>query len=204
LSPVVATRSKRTRLSPVERRAQLVACAISACAEYGLARATHSHVAERAGISVSAVHSYFRTRDDLVTAVLDEVELQLSENVQGLLTQNAPVRDCLENLSGRFTNMASEQPDLIKVWLDWSTGVRADVWPRYATLNSGFVDVAHRLLERGKREGVIPASLDTMSAARLFIGGGHTVALMHFSGVARKEFDIYLEQLVNMIMGQGF
>ena len=34
---------------------------------------TAQQVAERAGVSVSAVYSYFRTRADLVTAVLDAV-----------------------------------------------------------------------------------------------------------------------------------
>ena len=74
------TRPARTRLPPEQRRTQLLTCAIAAAAEHGLARVTHAHVAERAGVSVSAVHSYFRTRDDLVGATLAEVEAYLSGN----------------------------------------------------------------------------------------------------------------------------
>lgn len=193
---------KRTRLSPVERRAQLIDCAIAACAEYGLARVTHSHIAERSGISVPAVHSYFRTRDDLVAAVLEVVEQELSEIVLGLLTAQGPVRDCMDNLADRFQRLAREEPDKLKVWLDWSTGVGADIWPRYVALNDQFLDAANRLLIRGKREGVIVSGLDTRAAARLYIGGGHTVVLMQFAGVSKRDIDAYNAQLIDMIVGQ--
>lgn len=194
------TKPKRTRLSPVERRAQLTACAVASCAEHGLARATHSHVAERAGISVSAVHSYFRTREDLVTAVLDAVDEELREIVLGHLTEPKPVSECLDSLAERFQRLAREEPDTLKVWLDWSTGVGADIWPRYVALNDRFLDAAHRLLLRGKREGIIRPDLDTRAAARFYIGGGHTVALMQFAGASKRDMEAYNEQLIRMFM----
>ncbi len=187
----------------MERRAQLVACAISAFAEHGLARATHSHVAERAGISVPAVHSYFRTRDDLVVGVLDAVETVLREMHAETLNAPGTVRHCLNALAARFVEEARSQPDLIKVWLDWSTGVRSDIWPRYVSLNDWFNAQAQKVLTRGKREGVVPMRLNVKAAAALFIGGGHTVALMQFSGASKRDFDIFVAQLISMVMGFG-
>ena len=191
---------KRTRLAPVERRAQLVACAISAFAEYGLARATHSHVAERAGISVPAVHSYFRTREDLVIAVLDAVETELRDMYSETLHAPGSVRDCLRALAVRFVEEARDKPDLIKVWLDWSTGVRSDIWPRYVSLNAWFNEATQTVLTRGKREGLVSIGLNVKAAAALFIGGGHTVALMQFSGASKRDFDIFVAQLIDMIL----
>tara|TARA_R110002110_G_scaffold98644_3_gene252401 strand:- start:150 stop:776 length:627 start_codon:yes stop_codon:yes gene_type:complete len=199
----VAARPKRTRFAPAERRAQLVACAISAFAEHGLARATHSHVAERAGISVPAVHSYFRTREDLVVAVLDAVETELREMHADTLNAPGTVHHCLNALAVRFVAEARDKPDLIKVWLDWSTGVRADIWPRYVSLNDWFTAQARLVLTRGQREGVVPMQLNVKAAAALFIGGGHTVALMQFSGASERDFDIFVAQLISMVMGLG-
>ena len=71
------TKRRRTRLDPHDRRAQLLACSVAVFAEYGVARATHSQVAMKAGTSVSAVYSYFRTRQDLTIATLTEVERYL-------------------------------------------------------------------------------------------------------------------------------
>jgi TetR/AcrR family hemagglutinin/protease transcriptional regulator len=197
----VTAKPKRTRLQPLERRAQLVGCAISAFAEYGLARGTHSQVAELAGVSVSAVHSYFRSRDDLVKAALDEVESHLLELVLSTLGGQGSVAECLEALAIRFTQSAHDHPDLFKVWLDWSTGVRADAWPRYVKLQARLIEAAIALLTRGKREGVIPQKLNIRAAARLFIGGGHTVVLMKFAGVSAQEIDFFADHMVASAMG---
>ncbi|MBX3496593.1 MAG: TetR/AcrR family transcriptional regulator [Parvibaculum sp.] len=201
---MTAARTVRTRLSPSARRAQLLECALAAFAEHGVARATHSHVAERAGVSVPAVHSYFRTREDLVAAVLDEVEAYLLHIVSSSLGGPKTVAEALEALAVNFARDATEKPDMIKVWLDWSTGVRADVWPRYMDVLERLHGIAQKVLERGKREGIIPATLDVKAAARVYLGGGHTVALMQFSGAKPREFDAVIEQLVRSAMGGGF
>lgn len=198
-----AVRTARTRLTPQARRAQLLDCALAAFAEHGVARATHSHVAERAGVSVPAVHSYFRTREDLVAAVLGEVETYLIEIVSRSLDDATPVHEALEALAVNFSRDAREKPDMIKVWLDWSTGVRADVWPRYMDVLDRLHEIAEKILERGKREGVIPPALNVKAAARTYLGGGHTVALMQFSGARPGEFDDVIGHLVRSAMGIG-
>lgn len=193
----------RTRLLPEERRAQLLACGLAAFAEHGVARATHSQVAERAGVSVSAVHSYFRTREDLVAAILGEVETFLISVAMDSLLRKAPVGDLLMTLATHFADAAAEKPDLIKVWLDWSTGVRADVWPHYTEILDQLHDMAQKVFARGKREGLMPERLNTRAAARLYIGGGHTVALMQFAGAGRRDIDIFIGQLVRGFMVAG-
>lgn len=198
-----AARTARTRLTPQARRAQLLDCALAAFAEHGVARATHSQVAERAGVSVPAVHSYFRTREDLVAAVLGEVEAYLLEIVSRSLGGPKPVHEALQALAVNFSRDAKEKPDMIKVWLDWSTGVRADVWPRYMDVLDRLHGIAEKVLERGKREGVIPPALNVKAAARTYLGGGHTVALMQFSGARPREFDAVIDHLVRSAMGLG-
>lgn len=195
--------SQRTRLAPEARRTQLLTCAMAAFAEHGVARATHSHVAERAGISVSAVHSYFRTREDLVLATLSEVEAYLLDMAAESLGSSLPVYDALILLATRFTHDALERPDMIKVWLDWSTGVRADVWPRYLDVLDQLHEAARKVFMRGKREGLLGEGVNVKAAARIYIGGGHTVALMQFAGATRGDMDKLIDQLVRGVMGIG-
>lgn len=199
----ISVRTARTRLSPEARKAQLLECALAAFAEHGVARATHSHVAERAGVSIPAVHSYFRTRDDLVAAVLGEVETYLIGVVSDSLGGPKDVREALILLATRFARAAREKPDVIKVWLDWSTGVRANVWPHYMEVLDQLHEIAQKVFARGKKEGVLPASLNVKAAARIYIGGGHTVALMQFSGAGRRDLETLIDQLVTSVMGVG-
>ncbi|MBC7102997.1 MAG: TetR/AcrR family transcriptional regulator [Parvibaculum sp.] len=150
-----------------------------------------------------AVHSYFRTRDDLVAAVLGEVETYLIGIVSRSLDDARPVHEAIEALAVNFSRDAKEKPDMIKVWLDWSTGVRADVWPRYMDMLERLHGIAEKVLERGKREGVIPPVLNVKAAARTYLGGGHTVALMQFSGATPPEIDAVIGHLVRTAMGIG-
>jgi TetR/AcrR family hemagglutinin/protease transcriptional regulator len=198
-----SVRPARTRLSPEIRRAQLLECALAAFAEHGVARATHSHVAERAGVSVPTVHSYFRTREDLVAAVLGEVEVFLLDVVSDSLGAKVGVREALTSLATRFAAAAHDRPDMIKVWLDWSTGVRADVWPHYMEVLEQLHDIAQKVFARGKKEGQLPPGLNTRAAARIYLGGGHTVALMQFAGTSRRELDMLIDQLVTGVMCAG-
>lgn len=194
-----ATLGKR-RLNPVLRRQQLLQCAIVAFAENGLARATHSHVAKLAGVSVPTIHAYFRSRDDLESAVLDEVEAYLVSLVGGTLAEDGSIHDVLKNLAVQFAEDAIRQPDLIKVWLDWSTGVRAGIWPRYLTLLEQLHAITREIIAKGRDEGILSESLDVESVARLFLGGGHTLALMQFGGAKPEEVNMFAEHLVQSIM----
>jgi len=189
----------RTRMPPEQRRAQLLACAIAAFAEHGVARATHAHVAERAGVSVSAVHSYFRAREDLVAAALGEVESRLMAIVSDPKIEAAAAHAALSMMVTGFDRAAREQPDVIKVWLDWSTGFRADVWPRYLRMQEKLHAAARRALTRGKRQGILSGQLNTRAAARLFVGGGHTVALMRFAGASQGEIEILIDHLIRSV-----
>ena len=196
-------KSVRTRLAPDQRRAQLLCCAISAFAEHGVARATHAHVAERAGVSVSAVHSYFRTRDDLVAATLGEVEAYFLEIVSSFSAKKVPMREALSMLVARFDQAAQDDSDVIKVWLDWSTGFRGDVWPRYLSMQDRVLEQVQRILTRGKRHGQLCKQINTKAAARLYVGGGHTIVLARFAGAARREIDILIDHLVRGVTCTG-
>lgn len=202
-SPIGSEKTVRTRLPPDQRRAQLLRCAISAFAEYGIARATHAHVAERAEVSVSAVHSYFRTREDLVAATLSEVETCLMDIIVTIDVQNIAVREALTLMVKGFDTAAQEDPEMIKVWLDWSTGFRADVWPGYLRMQERLHAAVRKALSRGKRAGVLSARVNTAAAARLFVGGGHTIALARFAGAGRREIAILIDHLIDSIMAIG-
>ena len=170
-------------------------------AEQGIARATQSHVAERAGVSVPAVYSYFRTRDDLVSATLQEVEDYLDSIVAAALDRRHPPYDALVSLAQTFADEAKTDPEMVKVWLDWSSGVELDAWPKYLQVLDRLHHAAEKLLARGKREGLVPGDINIKAAARIYIGGGHTIALMQFAGITKLELDIFIEQMVRGAMG---
>ena len=197
------SRAPRSRLPPEQRRAQLLACAIAAFAEHGVARVTHAHVAALAHVSVAAVHSYFRTREDLVNETLAEVEASLLKIVTGAVREGIPARAALREMVEGLDRAAREESDFVKVWLDWSTGFRADVWPRYQLMQEQLLAGVRKVLAAGKRSGEISPRMNIRAAARLFVGGGHTVALTRFAGAGQKEIDVLIDHLIRAVMSIG-
>jgi TetR/AcrR family transcriptional regulator, hemagglutinin/protease regulatory protein len=188
----------RTRLSPTDRRAQLIRHAIGSFADHGIARATQAQVAARAGVSVSAVYSYFRTRGDLVEAVLDAVAAEITAMVAGALSTAAPLPTALGELARRTAAMAVDDPDLVRVWLDWSTGVRADTWPTFLLLQRRLQGLVETMLLQGQPGA--PVDAVTRSAARLFVGGAHTLALMRFENIDAAALELFIEQMVGGVL----
>lgn len=184
----------RTRLPPADRRAQLLGHAVACFAEHGVARATQAQVAARAGVSVSAVYSYFRTRADLVAAVLGLVADSITAMVEAAVALPGSAEEVLTVLARQTAGMAEDQPELVRVWLDWSAGVRADTWPQFVALQSRL----HRLVETilARHPGAEAADPRLVSAARLFVGGAHTLALMRFEDAGDAARDIFVSQMV--------
>ena len=61
---------KRIRLSPEDRRAQLLDVAVQVYGDLGLGKANHSDIAKAAGVSTATVFNYFPTVEDLNLAVI--------------------------------------------------------------------------------------------------------------------------------------
>jgi TetR/AcrR family transcriptional regulator, hemagglutinin/protease regulatory protein len=167
----------------------LLNCAVAAFASMGLERATHAEVARLAKVSVPTVFVYFPTREELVAAVLGEVERFLDTVVGTSMALKAAPETRLTALAQAFAHAADGPGHLIRVWLDWSTAVRADVWPAYLMVQERIVaQVARAVGEHRAGKPVKPALADE-AAARMFVGSGHTVALMKLARAPAREVD---------------
>jgi len=58
------------------------------------------------------------------------------------------------------------------------------------------------VLKRGQRAGALSPELDVGAAARLFAGGGRTVALARIAGLSDAEVGTVILYLVDGIVGQ--
>ena len=178
---MAASPQRRTRLDPTARRAQLLECALAVFARDGLGRGNHASIAGRAGVSVATVFHYFPSREDLVGAVLDEVEtffITLASDIHG---RDAPLPQLLFDHGDAFLEAADTHGEYVRVWLDWSTAIRESVWPRYLQFQERLVSIVAASLDRGRERGEIDGSVVAEDTARLFVGNAHMAALMKFA-----------------------
>ncbi|MCW8330520.1 TetR/AcrR family transcriptional regulator [Photobacterium sp. SDRW27] len=122
----------RTRLSPEKRKQQLLDFALDVFARRGIGRAGHADIAEMANVSVATVFNYFPTREALVEEVLSQVENRFSLLLTECLdSDDKPLHDRLTCITHNLIDAVIEQQDWIKVWFEWSTSVRDEIWPQF-------------------------------------------------------------------------
>lgn len=190
-------RSQPRRLAPAIRRRQLLDCALAVFARRGIGEGRHAEVAREAGTSVPTVFNYFPTREALVLGVLDEVgRFILDDILRPIQREDVPAPQVLLDSALAFAQAVGEHPDYARVWLDWSTAVRDDVWARYLVFQDQVFAMFAATTERGKRAGDLPAALDVDDAVRLLVGSAHMIAQMQMSGAAPERVRHFIESIV--------
>ena len=169
---------RRTRLSPEARRNQLMECAIEVFSRRGIGRAGHAEIAEQAKVSVATVFNYFNTREELVDEVLAEIERFVHQMLEQAYTGQGPVSDSIRRHVKLFVDAAYDQPDHASIWLEWSSSVREEVWPRYAKLLDKALERIAPHLQRAMDAGEIRSVLSAQDLARSLTGFGYVMMQM--------------------------
>lgn len=194
--------ASRRRLTPDARRAELLACALEVFARRGLGEARHAEIGAEAGVSVPTVFFYFPTREALVDAVLDEVDRFLIEMAREVHAGAGEADVLVLEHIRRFAASVDSSPAHARIWLDWSTAVREQVWQRYLDFLERMLAIVRATLERGQREGSISRRSDPDNQARLLVGSAHMLALMKFAGSEPDKLEHFFATLMEAVIGR--
>jgi TetR/AcrR family hemagglutinin/protease transcriptional regulator len=195
-------RQRAPRLAPEERRAQIVASAIRVLARRGLGVATQTDVAREAGVSLPAVFVYFRTHELLIGAVLEEVAALYLGLATQYLRADVPAPRAALDFARAFAASVDAQPDHARVWFDWSTAIRGDLWPRYLAFQEQIVSALASTIARGQCEGSVAADVDAEDEAWLLVGAAYIVTQMKFGGAPAARVERFVETLVRSAVGR--
>lgn len=197
---LAAPARRATRMAPEERRSELMKSVIRVFADHGIGEARHVQVAEAAGVSLSTVFVYFPTRDALVDAALEETRRFFFDLAEELLQQDLPVPALLTAYGKKFADLADTDPDYIRIFLNWSGAVGKPYWKKYVETHETVVRSYADILERGKREKVIPKSVDSMNAAEIIVGAAHVIAQMKFMGKNQTVIDRFIASTLRAVI----
>lgn len=193
--PGVSEKPER-RMDADRRRAQLLECAIRVVAQRGLGSSPHAATAREAKVSVPTVFAYFRSRVDLLRAVVEEVARFYFDLGATHLTRDKPAAEAILDFVRACARTPETHPDQVRIWLDWSSTVGNEVWPLYLEFHENSVRRMATVVRRGVKEGSIPQGVRAIDAARLIFASGHTVAQMAFSGTPEKTIQRFQSNVV--------
>ncbi len=153
------------------RRKQIIDAAYRCFAEKGFQKATMRDICKEANLSVGAVYNYFRSKDDIIAASVEEDQRQIAEMISS--AAEADPEDPLANLIRVFLPHANE-PEVARdavVTFDLCSQSSRD--PEIAEIFCKMLDVAlDHLAEPVKRQqerGVFNAELDPHAVATVLI-----------------------------------
>ena len=170
----------RRRLQPEERKRLLLTNAVEVFARRGIGRGGHTEIAEIGGVSVATVFNYFKTREALVEAVLEEVENFLLNLAESVYAEEDNPLEAIRSHVKAFLNACEENPDYIKVWLEWSASVRDEIWPQYLEFQNKLLEMIAKQIDKGIKKGILEQGLAPKESARWALGNAQMLVSMVF------------------------
>ena len=191
------SRVRAGRMAPELRKSQLLKSAICQFANLGIGRAVHADVAEHAQVAVPTVFSYFPTGDVLKLAVIEEVADKLFQMIGAASTTEISSELRLKNVLRAFARMVDEQPNVIKIWMDWSTIISPPTWSAYESFQDGVLSTFESFIEDGIADGTLRPDLNAIIGAHTVMGAGHMIAQMKFRHRDDQLIDEFIENIVH-------
>ena len=170
----------RRRLAPEERKRLLLNDAVEVFSARGIGRGGHTEIAEMGGVSVATVFNYFNTREDLVDAVLIEVEAQFLALAEEIYSQGDAPLDAIQNHIKAFLKMCETNPAYVKVWLEWSCSIREEIWPQYISFQNKLLEMIAKQIDKAIKNGDLAPGLAAPERARWLLGNSQMLVSMAF------------------------
>ena len=174
-----------TKKEQAERtRTLIINAAIKLFARQGFAPTSTQDLAKAIGMTTGTLYWHFKDKEDLLVAVLDELERRLTEDTSdGDSPADGGAVATIEALIARVAaNVERHQENFLVVGV--IAAEATDTNPRIEkALRSAygrFSGVTWALLEQAKREGLVDPNLDSACAAQMFIG-------MYMGGVLHQR-----------------
>jgi TetR/AcrR family transcriptional regulator, transcriptional repressor of bet genes len=114
------------KASEEERREQLLKAAFEVASQEGIGRLTVRSIAAEAGVSHGLVHFHFKTKDQVLRALLDWVlEATLTPSSPDAVARDARPLDELHSLLQQEMNRLSHEPRRTRLFFEyWAMGTR--------------------------------------------------------------------------------
>ena len=180
---------------------RLFTAAVDLFGERGYAGATIDDIVERAGIAKGTVYYHFRSKSELVSALLDD----------GLRRLAASFRSEIEGAQGgaaALRALVHAELAYIERYQAFAKLVMSEMWhadrdwrDSLGTLREEYVGVFAGVLSRGIAEGAFRADLDVQTTASTVFGMIATAALDWLAFDREAALDVVERRLAPLVMG---
>jgi AcrR family transcriptional regulator len=184
------------------RRRQILDAARACFARNGFHATSMQDVVVESGLSMGAVYRYFKSKDDLIQAIAEEVVGMLVGQVDHLIDARPlpPLTEVLDGVLGVVESQAGPDGVVRMAIQVWGEALRnpslKDLLARvYPTIRSAFV----RLAARAREDGQLPADSDPDQVGSVLFGlvPGYFLQLILVGDINRADYLAGLDALLH-------
>lgn len=195
-------KKSRTRLSPDERREQLVRNAVRVSAEKGLGRLVHADVAAAAGVSTPTVFLYFPDREALLCAVIKEIDRFYRDIARRAHISTLPPLQRIRQHFLAFADSIETDPAYAIVWLEWSTMFRNEygLWDAFVDFQEHIISRLEKSIRRCQAEGSVNARVSAADSARLITAGAYVLTQLKIMKRPNRVTERFTEHMLEQAL----
>jgi len=154
-----------------QRQEQIVEAALELIGTEGVSALSIGGIAERVGIVPSALYRHFKSKNDVLNAVLDLIKRRLLKNVEQVSRETPDALQRLKSLLMRHARMLSENRAIPHIV--FSDGVYTGHSERramVAEIITSYLGKIQKIIVQGKDEGSIREDVVPTTASVMFLG----------------------------------
>ncbi|MCC6362491.1 MAG: TetR/AcrR family transcriptional regulator [Bryobacterales bacterium] len=158
------------KLNTEIRQDQFAQAALGLVAAHGLKGLSVARVAHRVGLVPSAVYRHFRSKDQLLDAVLDLIRKRLAQNVQKV-SEIKDSLECLRRLLMLHAQLIRENQGVPRIIFSeelYSGNPRRKT--AVYEIIQGYLKRVAEIIKRGQNDGQIRRDLDASTLSIMFLG----------------------------------
>lgn len=178
-----------------EKRVRILAAATSEFAESGFGSANVNTIARKAQISIGSMYKYFRSKEDLFLAIVDNAYQILEGILYEIDFGDGDIFDKLERIVRAAQSFARDYPQLNQIYLCIASEQRAhlcaNVSRKVETITADFY---RRLIRSAQKDGLVDEEIDEGVASFCI---DNLVLLIQYSCVSP-----YFKERMRVFMGE--
>lgn len=167
------------KLSTDIRREQITEAALHLLGKKGARRLKIADIAGHVGVVPSAIYRHFKSKDALLSAVLETIRARLFSNVESVRQQSDSATERLHGLLMRHAALIREERGIpCLIFSDELGGQKKERRLRLYRIIGGYLDEVAALVREGQEQGEFRPDLQPGVASRFFLGMVQPAALL--------------------------
>ncbi|MFN7971758.1 MAG: TetR/AcrR family transcriptional regulator [Acidobacteriota bacterium] len=153
-----------------DKRRRILEAAVTVFAREGYAGAKVADIAKKAGVADGTIYLYFRSKEELLLTLFEEIVGEFIEEAQRLLRPGADAREKLATLATVHLQKLAANRDLaVVLQVELRQGIHHLTHITRSRLKV-YLGLIKSILEEGQRAGLVRADLDPIIGAHVVFG----------------------------------